>query len=206
MKRVFLLGYSGHAYVAADTLLSMGNEIGGYFDMQEAAANPFGLSYCGSESEADLKATVENHYIFPAIGSNAIRKKLVELMETQELNQLVACHSSAVVSPSASVGLSTLIGPGAIINALAAIGKGCIINSAAVVEHECSIGDFSHIAPGAVLAGNVTVGHGTFIGAGSAVKQGIKIGSHVIVGAGSAVIRDIPDHETWAGNPAKRIK
>lgn len=206
MKKVFLFGYSGHAYVTADTVLSMGNELAGYFDMQEAASNPFGLEYFGPESEANLLKIVGSQYAFPAIGSNAIRRKLVELMEAQELKQLVVCHASAVVSPSASIALSTLIGPGAVINALAEIGKGCIINSSAVIEHECRIGNFSHIAPGAVLAGNVTVGTNTFIGAGSAVKQGIQIGHNAVIGAGSVVIRDIPDNETWAGNPARRIK
>jgi len=28
----------------------------------------------------------------------------------------------------------------------------------------------------------------------------------VIVGAGSVVISDIPDNETWVGNPAKKLR
>jgi acetyltransferase-like isoleucine patch superfamily enzyme len=62
-----------------------------------------------------------------------------------------------------------------------------------------------HIAPGAVLAGNISVGENSFIGANSVVRQGVKIGSGVILGAGSVVIKNIPDNEIWAGNPAKKL-
>lgn len=44
--------------------------------------------------------------------------------------------------------------------------------------------------------------HSTII---SPVKGGITIGENAIVGAGSLVNRSIPDGETWAGNPARKI-
>ena len=44
--------------------------------------------------------------------------------------------------------------------------------------------------------------HSTII---SPVKGGIVIGENAIVGAGSLVNRSIPDNETWAGNPARKI-
>jgi acetyltransferase-like isoleucine patch superfamily enzyme len=65
------------------------------------------------------------------------------------------------------------------------------------------IGDFSHIAPGAVLCGNVKIGKGTFVGANSVITQGINIGNNVIIGAGTVVIRDIPDNCTVVGNPQR---
>lgn len=45
--------------------------------------------------------------------------------------------------------------------------------------------------------------HSTII---SPVDGGIVIGEKAIVGAGSLVNRTIPDGETWAGNPARKIK
>ena len=65
------------------------------------------------------------------------------------------------------------------------------------------IGDFSHIAPGAVLCGNVKVGRKSFIGAGAVIRQGIIIGDNVMVGAGAVVIRDVPDNTTVVGNPQR---
>jgi acetyltransferase-like isoleucine patch superfamily enzyme len=88
---------------------------------------------------------------------------------------------------------------------LAKIGNGVICNTSSVVEHECFLGNFSHLAPGAILCGNVQVGENSFIGAGSVVRPGIRIGRNVIIGAGSVVVKDIPDFGKVAGNPARHF-
>ena len=91
-------------------------------------------------------------------------------------------------------------------NAFSRIGDGCILNTGCIIEHECTIANFVHIAPGSVLLGNVCVGESSLIGANAVIKPGVIIGSNVTIGAGSVVLRDIPDGETWAGNPARKIK
>ena len=56
----------------------------------------------------------------------------------------------------------------------------------------------------------ITIKKGAYIGARSTiispVPGGIEIGENAIVGAGSLVNRSIPSGETWAGNPARKIK
>lgn len=47
---------------------------------------------------------------------------------------------------------------------------------------------------------------GASIGANVTILPGIIIGEKAIVGAGSVVTEDIPAHEIWAGNPARKIK
>jgi len=205
-KNIFILGYSGHAYVVIDVALSNNYTVKGYFDKTKAYNNPYDLDYYGSEMKVDIKSITELDYVFPAIGSSSIRKKVIALIEQNNLNQTQLIHTSAFVSSKAIIGKSVLIAPKAIVNSIAKIGKGCIINTGAIIEHECKIGDFTHIAPGAVLAGNVAVGNNVFIGANTAIKEGLKIGDNVIVGAGSVVIANINSNETWVGNPARRIK
>jgi sugar O-acyltransferase (sialic acid O-acetyltransferase NeuD family) len=206
MKKVYLFGSSGHALVVRDALESMHIDVAGYFDHTSAESLLTGLTCFGSESRQDIRLTVKDQYVFPAIGSNAARQRVVALAEGLMLNQLIATHSRAIVSERSQIGLSSLVGAGSIVNPLTSIGKGCIINTGAIIEHECVIGDFVHIAPGAVLAGNVCVGKHSFIGANAVVKQGVVIGENVIVGAGSVVLSDIPSNETHAGNPARKIE
>lgn len=206
MDAIFILGYSGHAFVVIDSIHSEEKLVLGYFDRNQVKSNPHNLPYCGSETEPDFKNKVAGNIVFPTIGSNALRKKIVLYLENLGVNQGIVQDKSATVSPLSKIGKSTFIGPGAILNSLSNIGKGCIINSGAIVEHECVIGDYTHIAPGVVMAGNVTIGSETFVGANSVFRQGQKIGSNVIIGAGSVVVCDIPDNETWFGNPAVKIK
>lgn len=204
-KKIVIFAYSGHAYVVVDAALSGGHFIESYVDLNENPFNPYDLSYLGMESSINWSTFPNDTYVFPAIGSNDVRRKMVNFFEEKNLNQLTIIHPKSVVSSKAEVGLSTLIAASAVINPLAKIGKGCIINTSAVVEHECQIGDYSHIAPGAVLAGNVQLGESSFVGANSVVKHGVKIGKNVTIGAGSVVLKDIPDYETWVGNPAKKM-
>ncbi len=205
-KNINILGYSGHSYVIIDSILSVDDKVVAYYEQEEQLLNPYNLIYLGSENVENLKDINGDNFVFPAVGSNSLRKKMIQNFEKKDLNQLVVKHKTAIISPSSKISNSTFIGPGAILNSLCEIGKGSIVNSGAIIEHECVIGDFSHIAPGVVLAGNVSVGNESFIGANTVVRQGQKIGNNVIVGAGSVVVCDIPDNEVWFGNPAKKIK
>lgn len=204
-KTIYFLGYSGHAYVAIELAISKGYYVKGYFDRQENSDNPYNIQYFGNEEIIDLKSFVKDGYVFPAMGSNAIRKRLYSLLKESKIKQLVLAHPTAFISDTAVIGESTLINPKVSINALASIGKACIINTGSIIEHECRVGDYSHIAPGAVLAGNVKIGENCFIGAKSVLKQGVSIADNVIIGAGSVVLKNIEEEGTWVGNPAKQL-
>ena len=205
-KNIFIFGYSGHAYVVLDAVLSNNFVVKGYFDKYKAEVNPYDLLYKGFEQEVDVKPIVDSHFVFPSIGSNEIRTKVINLFEKLKLNETKIIDASAKVSVKTTLDNSTFIGPNAVVNSMTVIGKGVIVNSGAIVEHECKIGNFSHIAPGAVLAGNVNVGNNTFVGANAIIKEGITLGENVTIGAGSVVLQNVADNETWVGNPAKRIR
>lgn len=201
-KQIAIIGYSGHAYVCIETAQIMNLEVVGYHDNQELKANPYNLSFLGTEED------FENHSasLFCSIGDNNIRQRVYNKIAVIQKDIFTSLqHPTAIVSTSATIGANTLISAGAVINALSTIETGCIINTGAIIEHECKIAAFAHIAPGAVVLGNVSVGERTFIGANAVVKQGIRIGKDVIVGAGSVVIKDVPDNQTVVGNPAKQL-
>jgi sugar O-acyltransferase (sialic acid O-acetyltransferase NeuD family) len=203
-KNVYIFGYSGHAYVLIESMLDLGYTILGYFDKQKAISNPYNLIYLGFELNVDLRLIVNKDYVFPTVGEAPIREKLVSVFNKDDLNQFTLIDKTANVSATATIGLSTYIGKNAIVNALATIGQGVILNTNSVVEHECRVGNFAHVAPSATLAGNVKVGDSSFIGANSVCKQNVSVGKNAILGAGSVLVIDLPDNETWIGNPAKK--
>lgn len=204
-NNLYLFGYSGHSYVVLDCALENGFQPLGYFDFTENKKNPYNLKFLGSENDIRLKHVIKSDFVFPAVGSNAIRKNLIHLFEKENLTQLTIFSKTAYISPMASVLDFTFIGPNAVVNSRARIGKGSIINSGAVVEHECIVGNYSHVAPGAVLAGNVVLGSESFIGAKSVVKEGVQITDNVTIGAGTVVVKDIVEQGTYVGNPARKI-
>ncbi len=208
MKNVFLIGYSGHAYVVAEILELNNFTIIGYLENEEKANNPFDLKYLGSENNESIlhDRFLNNTPFFTAIGNNLVREKIYTKLIAKNFKSVNAIHPYAVVSKQCGIDDGVLVAAGAILNPFCFINKGSIINTGCIIEHECVIGEFSHIAPGAVLAGNVEVGKRTFIGANATIRQGAIIGNDVIIGAGAVVLNNIDNNVKVAGNPALNLK
>jgi len=69
--------------------------------------------------------------------------------------------------------------------------------------HNVKIGKHCLIIAGSIIGGSTVIGDNCYIGIGAMIKNKLKIGNNVTIGMGSVVICDIPDGETWVGNPAK---
>jgi len=202
-KPVAIVGYSGHAFVIIDILLSAGRLVTAYCDQEAKEFNPYHLEYLGKESDVINK--LKKFDFFACVGHNGIREKIHTNLRQYLGNPINAIHPSAIISSSVKMGDGIMIAANATLNPLVEIGRGVICNTSTSIDHECIIGDFTHIAPGAVLCGNVKVGRNTFIGANSVIRQGIIIGDNVTIGAGTVVVKDIPDGATVVGNPAKNL-
>jgi sugar O-acyltransferase (sialic acid O-acetyltransferase NeuD family) len=141
-----------------------------------------------------------------AIGDNRARASYARAVDDLRLPLINAVHSSAVVSPTATLGRNVVIAANAVVATEARIGDFSIVNTAATVDHECEIATAVHICPGAHLAGRVRVDADAFIGLGAQIIQCLKIGSSAVIGAGAVVLQDIPPGATVVGVPARVIK
>ncbi|WP_299987997.1 acetyltransferase [uncultured Pontibacter sp.] len=195
---MYLYGASGHAKVIIDILRDRAIPVLGAFDKNPAIKEVGGVPVLGAQIEEEVEQPV-----IISIGDNAIRRRVAEKLKVVFGK---AIHSTAIVSPSATIAEGTVVMQGAVIQADAQVGKHAIINTGASIDHDCQIGDYAHISPGAVLSGNVQVGEGTHIGAGAVVIPNLKIGKWCKIGAGAVVIRDLPDGVTAVGSPARIIK
>ena len=79
------------------------------------------------------------------------------------------------------------------------------INVSANIMHDCFIGDFTTIAPNAVILGNVNIGSRCYIGANSTILPNLQITNDVIIGAGSVVTKSIINKGTYVGIPANKL-
>ena len=204
-KKNVIIGYSGHAYVVAESFISKGNTVSYYTDLNESSNNLFNLTYLGFEFSADFKGWEMQLNFILGIGDNNLREKAGNLILSKSMQLVSVIDANAIISKSSYIGLGVFASKGVLVNAFSKIENFTILNTGCIIEHECEIGTAVHIGPGAVLAGNVKVGNRSYIGANTVIKQGIKIGDDVIIGAGSVIIKDVISNTKLVGNPGRLI-
>lgn len=203
MKRLALLGASGHGKVVADAALASGWDHVEFFDDAWPQRSRNGPWLVTGDSAALLARLGEFEGVLVSIGDCVVRWEMHQALQTAGARLATVVHPSASVSRYAMLGAGTAVMAAAVVNADAVVGAAGIINTGATVDHDCQLGDAVHICPGAHLSGAVRVGHASWVGVGAAVKQGMVIGAGVMVGAGAVVVAPVADDQTVVGNPAR---
>jgi sugar O-acyltransferase (sialic acid O-acetyltransferase NeuD family) len=122
-----------------------------------------------------------------------VRVKIFESLQSGGFSFPALVHPRATIESSAEMGDGVQVFANAYVGSDAILAPKCMVNTNAVVSHDCIIGEFSHIAPGALLAGHVHVGARTLVGMGVTTAIGVKIGDGVRVGNGANLLTDVPD-------------
>ena len=206
MKRLAILGASGHGKVVAEMALSTGWEAVEFFDdafPAKASADDF-LIKGGYNSLIGAADAYDGFHV--AIGDNRTRLTILNKLLKIDLPCPKIIAPTAVVSSTAQLGSGISIMPNVVVNSKTVLGNGVILNTSCSVDHDCKLAAGAHIAPGAHLAGNISIGICSLVGIGSSIVQGKVVGNYAVIGAGSAVISNIPDNVTVVGVPSKIIK
>lgn len=203
MKRLAILGASGHGKVVADCAECCGWESICFFDDAWPDKQNNGAWPVIGNTDSLLQRLNEFDGVLVAIGNNRVRETRQQLLADRGAALPVLIHPSARVSRYATLGAGSVVFANAVVNADCRIGAAAILNTAATVDHDCLLGNAVHISPGAHLAGAVQIGDRSWVGIGSAVIQLVHIGADVTVGAGAAVVASIPDRSVVTGVPAR---
>ncbi len=205
MKRLALLGASGHGKVVADAAIAADWQEVVFFDDAWPNVEQNGHWPVVGDTAALLARVHEFDGVMVSIGNSEVRwQKQRSLQEADGIIPTVV-HPRAYVSPYARLGPGSVVMANAVINADAVVGEAAIINTGATIDHDCVLGKGVHISPGAHLSGNVSVGDFSWVGVGAAVRQGTRIGSYALVGAGAVVVSAVAERSTVVGCPAKPI-
>lgn len=206
MRRLAIIGASGHGKVVADIAESCGWEAIDFFDDAYSSQVTTNGNWPIVGNVANLISAPSFYTgVIVAIGNNQVREKVCGIILASAMDLVTLIHPAAVVSRYAQIGAGSVVVAGAVINAYAVIGCGAIINTGASIDHDCCLGDYVHVSPGAHLAGGVKVGSRSWVGIGSCIKQQVSVGTGVTVGAGAVVIDNILDNLTVAGVPARPL-
>lgn len=202
MKRLVIIGASGHAKVVADIA-----KRNGYESIVLLDDNKY-VKLCGKYEVLGTTELIDtlNDEFFVAIGNPKVRQDLFDKLRQAEKHIVTLIHPDAVIAEDVWIGEGTVVMAGAVINPCTTIGKGCIINTCSSVDHDNVISDFVHISVGSHLSGTVKVGKRTWIAVGATVNNNIEITSDCMIGAGAVVVKDIKHSGTYVGVPARLLR
>jgi len=109
-----------------------------------------------------------------------------------------------VIEAHVEIGAGTCVDRAVIGHTL--IGEGSKLDNLVHCAHGVKIGKHCLIVAGAVIGGSTEIGDNCYIGMGALIKNKLKIGKNVTIGMGAVVLRDVPEGETWVGNPARKLE
>ena len=113
-------------------------------------------------------------------------------------------HEGVFIDRDVHIGANTCIDQGR--HRQTSIGEGTRVDNLVHIAHNVIIGKRCLIIAHTMLGGSVTIADDSHIAPGSMIKDWCNVGTNATSGLGAVVIRDIPDDETHAGNPAYNLK
>lgn len=142
------------------------------------------------------------------VGAGRGRRKVVDRLASLGVRAdryAIIVDSSVRVPESCVIGAGSILLSNVVLTADVVVGRHVVAMPHVTLTHDDVVGDFATLAAGVTLGGSVTVGAASYLGMNASVRQRVTVGAGVTIGMGAVVLGDVPDGETWAGVPARRL-
>ncbi len=143
-----------------------------------------------------------------ALGSDLMeaRRRLIHVLDLQNIRPISARHRSAVISTTAKLGAGTVVRAGSIVSAGTIIGRHCILNLGASIDHDARLGDNIFVGQGAKISSHVEIADHVVVEMGAKINSRVQVGEGARLTAGSFVNTDVPDHAVVVGVPGRVVR
>lgn len=201
MKKVIIVGAGGHAAELVDYIAFMNHgseqewEVLGLIDDSASNYDAYDYNFPYLGSIKDHIVGNDATYIM-GIANMKYRRNIIEALVDKGAEFTTIVHPTALISPSAKIGIGCVISHNVSIGPKAILGDFNLINSRCTIGHDSKIGNFNFLSPQVVTGGFAEMGDENFIGTNAAILPAITLGASNIVAAGMIVDKKIDDNAT----------
>lgn len=206
VRRILIVGAGGFGREvllwARDTWPQWGAKIVGFLASDSGRNN-------GNSAPLPILADPAEYHPDPhdglllAIGIPHTRRVVAEMLAARGGSFLTLIHRSAIVAPTAAVGVGAVICPNVIVSDAAAVGDYALLNYFASVGHDASVGNFAVLSPYATLGGGAEIEEDVFMGLHASVGPGKRVGARSKLSANSCALADAPRDSLIFGAPGR---
>jgi sugar O-acyltransferase (sialic acid O-acetyltransferase NeuD family) len=140
-----------------------------------------------------------------AIGDSKARLDVCRNFEQRGAQFVTVIHPTAIVAPTAHIGVGGIFCPYALVSVNSVVGKYVALNVHAVIGHDAQVADGATLSPHAGINGFAVLEEAAFLGSHAAVLPSVKVGEYAKVAAGSVAFVDVLANTTVIGVPARSM-
>ena len=108
-----------------------------------------------------------------------------------------------IIEDNVEIGANTCVDKGSLSTTV--IGQGTKINNLCHIAHNVITGKNVVVTGQVNISGSTIIENNAWIGPNASLRGHQIIGKNATIGAGAVVTKNVPEGETWVGNPAKKL-
>ncbi|WP_085022261.1 hypothetical protein [Anaerovibrio sp. JC8] len=201
MKEVALLGGGGLALELMEYMLDDDIKIAGYFAPQEDTDCSQYIPYLGDERDNYSDKLI---YLL-ASGLISLRRKMINFIESHNLESGQFISRKAHVSPMATFGKGVVITPFASITGNPVIGDHVLMNIYSNISHHAVVGNNIVLGPGSRVNGHCCLGNEVSLGSNACLIPGTNLADGVEIGILSYPRRKVKSNKFVLAPPIKAM-
>ncbi len=148
----------------------------------------------------------EGDYLLLGIGIPGARRRVAEDLLSRGARFLSLVHPTAIVAPTATIGVGAVLCPYVVVSDSAGVGEFVLMNYHSSLAHDAHAGAFSVLSPYATLGGCASVRDDVFLGLHAAVCPNVVLGAGTRVSAGAVAMRNAEAGSLVFGVPGRSTK
>lgn len=198
--RVIIFGNKDLAQLALFYLTKERYEVVG-FTVEEKYLNNNQQEYPWEELESTHPPSMVK--LFAPIADNKLRERIYNEGKNRGY-KFISYVSPKCTNYASSIGGNCFIQEDNTLQPFTKIGNNVVMWAGNHLGHHSVVEDNVFITSHVVISGHCTIKKGAYLGVNSCIRDGVTIGENAIIGMGAVVTKDVPNGETWVGNPAKQ--